>query len=145
MLTRQGIKKISNMKTFAISFLCSPSKRRKNEESPIEVSFSHSHQTQGTKKKQSVCGTNIRIQGRKQTPISNRLHSRRVSKKTITTLTARHTYAKMMDETVFSSNYQRNTPQGEKHPTSTNPPSNDKQDEEDLRYFRQMMGIDKIK
>ena len=27
------------MKTFAISFLCSPSKRRKNGESPIEVSF----------------------------------------------------------------------------------------------------------
>ena len=50
MLTRQGIKKISNMKTFAISFLCSPSKRRKNGENPIEVSFSHSHQTQGTKK-----------------------------------------------------------------------------------------------
>ena len=39
------------MKTFAISFLCSPSKRRKNGESPIEVSFSHSHQTQGIKKK----------------------------------------------------------------------------------------------
>ena len=27
------------MKTFAISFLCSPSKKRKNGESPIEVDF----------------------------------------------------------------------------------------------------------
>ena len=52
----------------------------------------------------------------------------------------------MMDETVFSSNYHRNTPQGEKIPHKYRPlPSNDKQDEEDLRYFRQMMGIDKIK
>lgn len=33
-------KKISNMKTFAISFLCSPSKRRKNGESLIEASIS---------------------------------------------------------------------------------------------------------
>ena len=41
------------MKTFAISFLCSPSKRRKNGESPIAVSFSHSHQTQGAKKKKN--------------------------------------------------------------------------------------------
>ena len=44
------------MKTFAISFLYSPSKRRKNEESPIEVSFSHSHQTQGTKKNNPFVG-----------------------------------------------------------------------------------------
>lgn len=66
-------------------------------------------------------------------------------KKTITTLTASHTYAKMMDETVLSSNYHRNTPQGEKTPHKYRPlPSNDKQDEEDLRYFRQMMGLDKI-
>ena len=39
----------------------------------------------------------------------------------------------------------RETPHKErKYPTSTNSPSNDKQDEEDLRYFRQMMGLDKI-
>ena len=66
-------------------------------------------------------------------------------KKAITTLTASHTYAKMMDETVFSSNYQKTPHKGKKTPHKYKPPSNDKQDEEDLRYFRQMMGIDKIK
>lgn len=86
--------------------------------------------------------------------------------KTVTTLTARHTYAtyllsvrclpvdivqrmlghtsnrqslhyaKMMDETVFSANYQR------RHSTRTDAPPMTKQDEEDIRYFKEMMGID---
>ena len=105
MLTRQGIQKISNMKTFAISFLCSPSKRRKNGESPIEVSFFRIHiKRRVPKKNNPFVGLIFAFRDEDKRLSQTDCTGGGYQKKTITTLTARHTYAKMMDETVFSSN-----------------------------------------
>ena len=110
------------MLTFAISFLCSPSKRRKNGESPIEVSFFRIHiKGRVPKKNNPLVGPRPAFRDENKR-LSQTDCTGSGYQKTITTLTARHTYAKMMDETVFSSNCQINTPQGEKIPHKYKPP-----------------------
>lgn len=145
------------MKTFAVSFLCSPSKiRKKTGESPVEVSI-------------SVNGERVYS----QLPITcnqkSNLYLKEIAKiakitdKNVTLLTARHSYAtyllskrlipvdvvqkmlghttnrqslhyaKMLDDAVFDINH--------RHSINTNPPAETREDLEDVEYFKKMMGI----
>lgn len=92
MLTRQGEKKISNMKTFAISFLCFPSKRRKNGKVQLKSLFAFASNAGYQKKNNPFVGLIFAFRDEDKR-ISQTDCTYRGYQKTITALTARHTYA----------------------------------------------------